>query len=122
MRAKVPVVAILFSSALKGTRSVLRGILDYTERHEPWRIVFPEGRDGEQTFDLANLPCDAIIAKMLTDAEMRRIAALGVPSILCDPLLTDQQMTSDLPTADIPIVRMDSRAVYMWHRDFSRNL
>ncbi len=111
MRVKVPVVAILFSSALKGTRSVLRGILDYTERHEPWRIVFPEGRDGEQTFDLVNMPCDAIIANMLAGAEMRRIAALGVPTILCEPLLSTQQMMSDLPLADIPIVRMDSRAV-----------
>ena len=64
MDSKVPIVAILASPALKGSRSVLRGIFDYAERHGPWRFVFLEGRDGEQMFDLAKLACDAVVVNI----------------------------------------------------------
>ena len=111
MDSKVPIVAALASPALKGSRSVFQGILDYAERHGPWRFVFLEGRDGEQTFDLAKLACDAVVVNTVPRAEARRIAALNIPVILCDPLPSSRLTASDSPLSDCPVVRMDSRAV-----------
>ena len=111
MDPKVPIVAIFISTALKGARSVLRGIFDYAERHEPWRFVFLEGRDGEQAFDLAKLACDAVVVNTAPRAEARRIAALNIPVIFCDPIPSAGLMASDSPLSANPVVRMDSRAV-----------
>ncbi len=111
MDSKVPIVAILASPALKGSRSVLRGIFDYAERHGPWRFVFLEGRDGEQMFDLAKLACDAVVVNIASRAEAQRIAALNIPVIFCDPIPSARLTASDSSLSDSPVVRMDSRAV-----------
>ena len=111
MNPKIPVVAILTSPALKGNRSSIRGILDYAQRHGPWRFVMLEGREGEQTFDLAKLRCDAVVINIATRADVRAIAALNVPVILCEPLPPVRLTASGSWPLNCPMVRMDSRGV-----------
>lgn len=111
MDSHVPVVAVLDTPALKGVRSMLRGIIDYTERHEPWRLLFLESREGEQTFDPAKLGCDAVIMCMTPRSKARHVAALKVPVILCEPLPREGLTSIGAPLADFPVVRMDSRAI-----------
>ena len=109
MDSHVPIVAVLDTPALKGARSTLRGIIDYAERHGPWRLLFLESREGEQSFDLAKLGCDAVVAGRASRSEVRHVATLKVPVILCEPL--GGLMSADTSLADFPVVRMNSRAV-----------
>ena len=109
MDSHVPVIAVLDTPALKGTRSELRGIIDYAERHGPWRLLFLESRDEEQVFDYAKLGCDAVVACKLSQSEVLPIAKLKVPVVLCAPL--GGLVGAGTPLADFPVVRMDSRAV-----------
>ena len=110
MDSHVPVVAVLDTPALKGARSTLRGIIDYAERHGPWRLLFLESRDEEQVFDYAKLGCDAAVACRVPQSEVLPIAnKLKVPIILCEPL--GGLIGANTPLAEFPVVRMDSRAV-----------
>ncbi|MBR1836097.1 MAG: substrate-binding domain-containing protein [Kiritimatiellae bacterium] len=107
--AKVPVVALLFTPGLKGSRTTYRGILDWAAAHGPWRLVFPEGRPGEQALDLSAMGVDAVVAHQLSRRRARQIAALGVPVVLAEPL--PEMREEKAPLASCPCVRMDSRAV-----------
>lgn len=109
----IPVVALLASQKLKSNRSEIRGFLDYAERHGPWRLVFPEGRDGEQSLDLERLHCDAVVVAVgdLARAKERRIAALGVPVVRIGPFPPDAVSGLGAPLSGHPCVTMDSRAV-----------
>ena len=109
MNSHVPVIAVLDTPALKGARSTLRGIIDYAERHGPWRLLFLESRDEEQVFDYAKLGCDAAVACRVPQSDVLPIAKLKVPVILCEPL--GGLIGADTPLAEFPVVRMDSRAV-----------
>ena len=106
MNSHVPVIAVLDTPALKGARSTLRGIIDYAERHGPWRLLFLESRDEEQVFDYAKLGCDAAVACRVPQSEVLPIAnKLKVPVILCEPL--GGLIGADTPLAEFPVVRMD---------------
>ena len=109
MNSHVPVIAVLDTPALKGARSTLRGIIDYAERHGPWRLLFLESRDEEQVFDYAKLGCDAAVACRVPQSDVLPIAKLKVPVILCEPL--GGLIGANTPLAEFPVVRMDSRAV-----------
>ena len=103
-------VALLFSPQLKGARSTFRGIMDFAARKGlAWRLVFPEGREGEQGVDLSKMGCDAVVAHQIPAGAARKTAALGVPVVLCEPF--PEMREPGAPLAGRPCVRMDSRAI-----------
>ena len=107
--AHVPTVLVMFPPLLKGSRSTFRGIMDYAAGHGPWRLIFPEGRAGEQSFDLRKTRCDAVVAHQIPRKTARAIAALGVPVVQDEPF--PESTEPGEPLADWPTVRMDSRAI-----------
>lgn len=109
LRAKIPTIAIMLAPQLKGARSTFRGILDYAAAHGPWRLLFPEGRDGEQALDFGKIGCDAVVMSDVTGLAARRIASLGVPVVCCEPF--SGEVGPGHPLARYPKVQMDSQAV-----------
>ena len=69
----IPKVALIFSTRLKGVRTICRGVLAYARAHGPWRCQLLEGRDGEQGIALKNLAIDGVIAQLeaFDDASLR---------------------------------------------------
>ncbi len=102
----IPKVAMIFSTRLKGVRTICRGVLAYARTHGPWRCQLLEGRDGEQGIALKDLAIDGVIAHNLSHDEYDRISAIRVPVVLCEPGATDT-----LPWRNVPYVKMDSYGV-----------
>ena len=102
----IPKVALIFSTRLKGVRTICRGVLAYARAHGPWRCQLLEGRDGEQGIALKNLAIDGVIAHDLSHDEYAALSAIHVPIVLCEPGATDTP-----PWRNVPYVKMDSYGV-----------
>ena len=104
----IPKIAILFSLALEGERTMFRGILDYAREHGPWRCLVFEGREGEQGISARQEHFDGIISAGGTRRHNAMLASLGVPFVLLEPR---PEMISSDGTAKVPYVTRDSRAI-----------
>ena len=79
-------VALLTQLSLKGQVDSLRGILQYTKLHGPWRLYRMEGRPGEQRLlDLKRWGCTGIITGACNMQEAKLISRIGVPIVVCEP-------------------------------------
>lgn len=119
---QIKTVFISIHRELKGTRSLLRGFIDYAKERCQWRIVFQEGRDSEQNIDIAKFECDAVAVDQINRKESEKLAKLRIPVILLEPL---PEMTEPgAPLYGKPFVKMDSTAVgvmaaeYYLHRGY----
>ena len=106
--ATVPKVAVLFSLALEGERTMCRGILDYAKRNGPWRCLVIEGRAKEQNISERQERFDGIIAAGGTRRRNAALASLGVPFVLLEP---QPEMFGPDGAALVPTVMRDSRAI-----------
>ena len=106
--SSIPKIAILFSLALEGERTMFRGILDYAREHGPWRCLVFEGREGEQGISARQEHFDGIISAGGTRRHNAMLASLGVPFVLLEPR---PEMISSDGTAKVPYVTRDSRAI-----------
>lgn len=99
-----PRVAILLESSLEVSRRIMRGIVNYMERHEPWTIDFMPGALCEQ-----HLPerwdGDGIIARIPSPSEAMRLARHSVPKVIFDPL--DEYRASTHPLSRWPRIECD---------------
>ena len=111
----VPRVAVLFSPALKGQRSTMRGILDYAGRHGPWFCLLQEGRGGEQEIDWRR-GVDGVIVSGVTRKDARPIAALKVPVVVIEPRA--EMLKADFPLQGAPYVLRDSHAIGAFAADY----
>ena len=84
MPKRIPKVAILFSLALEGERTMCRGILDYARRHGPWRCHLVEGRPEEQLVNLKKERFDGIISAGGTRRVNDAYVSVGTPFVLLE--------------------------------------
>jgi LacI family transcriptional regulator len=104
----IPKVAILFSLALEGERTMCRGILDYAREHGPWRCHLVEGRPEEQLMNLRAERFDGIIAAGGSHRENDPYASVGAPFVLLEPR---PEMRDETGASSVPYVMRDSRAI-----------
>ena len=108
MPERIPKVAILFSLALEGERTMCRGILDYARRHGPWRCHLVEGRPEEQLVNLKKERFDGIISAGGTRRVNDAYVSVGVPFVLLEPR---PEMRGEDGSSPVPSVSYDSRAI-----------
>ena len=108
MTERIPKIAILFSLALEGERTMCRGILDYARRHGPWRCHLLEGRPEEQLLNLRRERFDGIISAGGTRRVNDAFASVGVPFVLLEPRPEMRGKNGSFP---VPFVSYDSRAI-----------
>ena len=104
-----PKIALLFPIALKGERTVCRGILDYARRNGPWRCMLLEGRANEQLLNIKRLGIDGIITHNLSRKDAKVIASSRIPVVVSEPW--PDMHDSDHPLSDAPYIKMDSYGV-----------
>ena len=108
MTERIPKIAILFSLALEGERTMCRGILDYARRHGPWRCHLLEGRPEEQLLNLRRERFDGIIAAGGTRQVNDAYLSVGAPFVLLEPR---PEMLGEDGSSSVPFVSRDSRAI-----------
>ena len=108
MPERIPKVAILFSLALEGERTMCRGILDYARRHGPWRCHLVEGRPEEQLVNLKKERFDGIISAGGTRRVNDAYVSVGTPFVLLEPR---PEMRDEDGFSPVPFVLADSRAI-----------
>ena len=106
----MPKITLLFSTNLKGGRTVCRGILDYARKNGPWRCMLLEGRDSEQILNIKRLGIDGIITHNLSRNYAKVIASCRIPVVVAEPW-PDMLQDPDHPLAGTPYVKMDSYGV-----------
>ena len=113
---RIPLVTVLADFSLKGSRTLLDGILAYAQEHGPWRFLNLEGRTGEPELDATALKVDGVIASAPQIARLKRIYAQGIPCVLTDHA-TDEEIRR-YGLRGIPVVSKDSGAIGKLAADF----
>ena len=104
-----PKIALLFPIALKGERTVCRGILDYARQNGPWRCMLLEGRANEQILNIKRPGIDGIITHNLSRKAAKVIPSSRIPVVVSEPW--PDMHDSGHPLSDAPYIRMDSYGV-----------
>lgn len=106
---RIPQVALLVPSNLKGHIDALRGILQYVRLHGPWRLYRMEGRSGEQKLvDLRRWGCTGIITGPCSRHDAEIIARADVPVVILEP--SPAMRTPTHPLFACPCSQFDSHA------------
>ena len=107
---RVPQVALIAPLDLKGSRSTIRGILDFAERHGPWFCSFLQGCPQERLLELAGeRDISGIIVTGLTKRGTSDIKAFHAPVVFVEP--SPDMLAPDYPLKNVPWVGRDSYAI-----------
>ena len=111
-----PFVTVIADLSLKGSRTLLDGILAYAREHGPWRFLNLEGRTDEPELDAIALKVSGVIASSPQIARLRRFHARGIPCVLTDHATDEEILRFGLK--GIPVVSKDSAAIGKLAADF----
>lgn len=82
---RLPKVALLVESSNKHGRSILEGIVEYSQEHRPWSFYFCElSRSADPPPWIESWKGDGIIAGIENQQVAQAVAAAGVPAVNLD--------------------------------------